>query len=94
MGGGVGGDNDYRDLREGSICDSSDSEVEGEGGQGVPDAIVGTQHSRKGMGCKQKRSNSVADHVSSGPVPTSKSTHGRARTPKVRMHGQWRACSQ
>ena len=43
-GGGVDGDNDS-DLGEGRICDTSDSEVEGEGGERVPNAIAGTQHS-------------------------------------------------
>ena len=86
-GSGVDGDNDS-DLGEGSFCDSSDSEVEGEGGEEVPDAIGGTQHSRKGKERERKRSNSVAEQVSSGPVPTSKSTRGRARTPNVRMRDQ------
>ena len=87
-GSGIDGGNDRSDLGGGSFCDSSDSEVEGEGGDEVRDAIAGIQHSRKGKGRKRKRSNSVAGLVSSGPVPTSKSTSGRARTPNVRMRDQ------
>ena len=81
---GVEVDNDS-DLGEGSFRDSSDSGVEGEGREEVPDAIAGTQHSRKGKGHKRKRPNSVAEHVSSGPVTTRKSTRGRARRTNVRM---------
>ena len=82
-GSGVDSDND-NDLEEGSFCDSSDIELEGERGEEVPDTIAGTQHSRKGKGRTRKRSNSVAEHVSSGLV----STRGKARTPNVRMRDQ------
>ena len=84
---GVEGDN-YSYLGEGSFCDSSDSEVEGEGGEEVADAIAGTQHSSRGKGRKRKRFNSVAEHVFFGPAPTSKSTRERARTPNVRMRNE------
>ena len=87
-GSGVDGGSDS-DLGEGSLCDSSHSEVEGEDGEEVPDAIAGTQHSHRGKGRKRKLSNSVADHVSSGPVPTSKkSTRGRARTMNMGIRDQ------
>lgn len=90
-GGGVDSDNDS-DLGEGNF--SSDSEVEGDNREEVPDAITGTQNSRTGKGRKQKRSNSVAEHVSSVPAPTNKCTRGRARTPNARMRDQWRAYRQ
>ena len=87
-GSGLDGEDDS-DLGDNSFSDSSVSEVKGEGGQRVPDGSTGNQHSREAKGRKRKRSNLVAEHVSSGPVPTSKkSTRGRGRTPNVRVRDQ------
>ena len=86
---GVDGDNES-DLGEGIFCDSSASEVEGEGGEEVSDGIAGTQHPLKRKGRKKAgiRSYSFAEHVSSGPGATSKRLRGRVRTPNVRISDQ------
>lgn len=69
------------DLVEGSFCKSGYCEVERKGGEEVPDAIAGNQHSHMGKWLLRKRLNPIAEHVSSRPVPTCKSSRGRARTP-------------
>ena len=48
------------DRREGSFCDSSESEEEGEGTGEISDGIARSNGSHKGKGREQKRSNSVA----------------------------------
>ena len=74
---GVDGDSDS-DRRKGSFCDGSESEEEGEGAEEISDRIARSDASCKGKGRKQKRSNSVAYNVSSGPVTASKSTRERS----------------
>ena len=62
------------DRRKGSFCNGSEIEEEGEGADEISDDIARSNDSRKGKGRNRKRSNSVAEDVSSGSVTTSKST--------------------
>lgn len=78
------------DVRQGSVCNDTDTEDKGAGEEEIPDGIAGPHYSHyKGKGRTRNRSNSPTEHVSSGSVSTSTSTRGRVQTPKnVRMRDQ------
>ena len=78
----VDGDSDS-DRTEGSLCNGSESDEEGEGAEEISAGIARSNDSRKGKGRERKRCKSVAENVCSGLVPTSKSRRGRVRTPNV-----------
>ena len=59
-----------------------------EGAEESCEGVARSNDSRKGKGRMRKRSNSVAEDVSSGSFATSKSTRGRVRMPNVRMRDQ------
>ena len=84
---GVYGDSDS-DRTEGSFCNGSESDEEGEGAEEISAGIARNNDSRKGKGRKRKRCNSVAENVFSGLVTSSKSRRRRVRTPNVRMRDQ------
>ena len=62
------------DRREGSVCNGSESQEEGEGAEEIFEGILRSSDPRKGKGRMRKRFNFVAEFVSLRSVTTSKGT--------------------